>query len=118
PAKPHSEGKTAYLLRPSAPSARAPTGLTAPMPGPPPLPSVAGRLASREPSPTRAAPPAPAPQMAQADMLRDHGQREHVPDASEPVGRDKFANAPENAFKVTRDAPVSTFSIDVDTASY
>ena len=38
--------------------------------------------------------------------------------SSEPVGRDKFANAPENAFKVARDAPVSTFSIDVDTASY
>ncbi len=45
-------------------------------------------------------------------------QRERVPAASEPVGRDKFANAPENAFKVARDAPVSTFSIDVDTASY
>ena len=42
---------------------------------------------------------------------------ESMPPA-EPVGRDKFANAPENAFKVARDAPVSTFSIDVDTASY
>ena len=50
--------------------------------------------------------------------MRDHAQRERVPDASEPVGRDQFANAPENAFKVARDAPVSTFSIDVDTASY
>ena len=56
--------------------------------------------------------------MAQAEDLRDRAQREHVPGASEPVGRDKFANAPENAFKVARDAPVSTFSIDVDTASY
>ena len=56
--------------------------------------------------------------MAPAEVLRDHTQREHVPAASEPVGRDKFANAPENAFKVARDAPVSTFSIDVDTASY
>ena len=36
----------------------------------------------------------------------------------EPVGRDKFAGAAENAFKVVREAPVSTFSIDVDTASY
>jgi Ca-activated chloride channel homolog len=35
----------------------------------------------------------------------------------EPVGRDKFAGAPENAFKVVREAPVSTFSVDVDTAS-
>ncbi|MEM6385406.1 MAG: VWA domain-containing protein [Pseudomonadota bacterium] len=29
-----------------------------------------------------------------------------------------FANAPENTLKVVRDDPVSTFSIDVDTASY
>ena len=56
--------------------------------------------------------------MAQAEVLRVAPERERVPAASEPVGRDKFANAPENAFKVARDAPVSTFSIDVDTASY
>ena len=56
--------------------------------------------------------------MAQAEALRVAPEREHIPAASEPVGRDKFANAPENAFKVARDAPVSTFSIDVDTASY
>jgi len=36
----------------------------------------------------------------------------------EPVGRDKFPSATENAFKIVREAPVSTFSIDVDTASY
>jgi len=36
----------------------------------------------------------------------------------EPAGRDKFAGAPENAFKNVRETPVSTFSIDVDTASY
>ena len=34
------------------------------------------------------------------------------------VGRDKFTNFAENAFQVVREAPVSTFSIDVDTASY
>ena len=34
------------------------------------------------------------------------------------VGRDKFTNVAENAFKIVREAPVSTFSIDVDTASY
>jgi Ca-activated chloride channel family protein len=115
PAKPRKEDQIASLpvLR-----ASPATALNAPMPARPPLPSVAGRLASREPSPTRAAPRAPAPQMAQADVLLDHDQREHVPAASEPVGRDQFANAPENPFKVARDAPVSTFSIDVDTASY
>jgi Ca-activated chloride channel homolog len=36
----------------------------------------------------------------------------------EPVGRDRFNGAAENAFKTVREAPVSTFSIDVDTASY
>ena len=34
------------------------------------------------------------------------------------VGRDKFTTIAENAFKVVREEPVSTFSIDVDTASY
>lgn len=34
------------------------------------------------------------------------------------VGRDKFTSTAENPFKVVRDDPVSTFSIDVDTASY
>ena len=34
------------------------------------------------------------------------------------VGRDKFTNFAENPFKIVREAPVSTFSIDVDTASY
>ena len=33
-------------------------------------------------------------------------------------GRDKFTSVAENPFKVVREEPVSTFSIDVDTASY
>src|SRR5688572_9929152 len=53
-------------------------------------------------------PPPPAPGMA--------------PDYWNPiyqdVGRDKFTSFAENAFKVVREVPVSTFSIDVDTASY
>src|SRR5262249_3566466 len=36
----------------------------------------------------------------------------------EPIGRDRFAGAAENGFRIAREAPVSTFSIDVDTASY
>jgi Ca-activated chloride channel family protein len=35
-----------------------------------------------------------------------------------PVGRDKFTSTPENPFRVAAEEPVSTFSIDVDTASY
>lgn len=34
------------------------------------------------------------------------------------VGRDKFTATEQNAFKVAREEPVSTFSLDVDTASY
>jgi Ca-activated chloride channel family protein len=34
------------------------------------------------------------------------------------VGRDKFNKFAENPFKIVRETPVSTFSIDVDTASY
>jgi Ca-activated chloride channel homolog len=37
---------------------------------------------------------------------------------AEPTGRDRFETTPENAFKAVREAPVSTFSVDVDTASY
>jgi Ca-activated chloride channel homolog len=37
---------------------------------------------------------------------------------AEPSGRDRFTSTAENAFKTVREAPVSTFSIDVDTASY
>ena len=33
-------------------------------------------------------------------------------------GRDRFAATVQNAFKIAREDPVSTFSIDVDTASY
>ena len=42
---------------------------------------------------------------------------ESMPPA-EPIGRDRFPDAADNAFKVVREQPVSTFSIDVDTASY
>ena len=54
-----------------------------------------------------------------ADRLASVGiaPPEPMPPA-EPIGRDRFVGAAENAFKVVREAPVSTFSIDVDTASY
>lgn len=38
--------------------------------------------------------------------------------AYQDVGRDKFTTTQENRFKIAREEPVSTFSIDVDTASY
>lgn len=38
--------------------------------------------------------------------------------SAEPQGRDAFQGSQENPYKVTREEPVSTFSMDVDTASY
>jgi Ca-activated chloride channel family protein len=112
PAKPQTENRVANMFSQSS-SAPASAGRIQP------LPLARGGSAERtDHSPTRAPASAPARQMAQADDSRDRAPPEHAPGASEPVGRDQFANAPENAFKVARDAPVSTFSIDVDTASY
>lgn len=41
-----------------------------------------------------------------------------VPSSAPSDGRERFANGDTNPLKVTAEAPVSTFSIDVDTASY
>jgi Ca-activated chloride channel homolog len=49
---------------------------------------------------------------------RPHPRPEQPGAPAEPIGRDKFPSATENPFKIVREAPVSTFSIDVDTASY
>ncbi|GEC44523.1 Ca-activated chloride channel family protein [Bradyrhizobium japonicum] len=108
PAKPRVENLIASRDAPKAPPA---TASRAPMQG---APSEKYALRGRNDHMLSRAPSALL--LSQVEVFRD--QRERVPAASEPVGRDKFANAPENAFKVARDAPVSTFSIDVDTASY
>jgi Ca-activated chloride channel family protein len=61
------------------------------------------------------APPAPPPPPPPAPgMYVPQGASPHYHDQ----GRDKFTQVDENAFKIVREAPVSTFSIDVDTASY
>ncbi|MHB0773477.1 vWA domain-containing protein [Bradyrhizobium sp. 5.13L] len=114
-AKLRAENHVAGRLAPQAPSTSTPgqaQGVA---------PRVALRSRSGEPTAdgtARASPSVSAQHRAPALVLREHSQREPAPGAPEPVGRDKFANAPENAFKVARDVPVSTFSIDVDTASY
>lgn len=70
---------------------------------------VAGRAAMAAPPPGAAAPtdggalPAPAPDLARAAPLPD---------------TEAYANADANPVKIVAEAPVSTFSIDVDTASY
>src|SRR5215470_13227915 len=82
-------------------------------PSPPPGPSLAyAPSAQQAASVDSARARAPAPGEA---SLRGHLE----PGApAEPIGRDRFAGAPENAFRSVREVPVSTFSIDVDTASY
>ena len=67
---------------------------------------ASGHLSVMAPPP----PPPPAPAMRQAPGY-------WMPPYKD-VGRDKFTNFAENAFKIVRENPVSTFSIDVDTASY
>jgi Ca-activated chloride channel homolog len=97
---------------------------------------VARRSPSGEEQPSRSAPslayvPHPGQvasvdsgrrdRLAQGPAAGEASLRGHLvePGASaEPTGRDRFASAPENAFRAVREAPVSTFSIDVDTASY
>ncbi|GJD97079.1 vWA domain-containing protein [Methylobacterium iners] len=69
-------------------------------------------------------PMAQAPAAAPRSLVRQREAQFTVGDAvgelrpAEPLGRDSFDQPPENGFKVVREAPVSTFSIDVDTASY
>jgi len=70
-----------------------------------------GTVASPPPPP----PPPPPAMMAAPTMRKDRGT---WPPFYKDVGRDKFTSFDENAFKIVREAPVSTFSIDVDTASY
>ncbi len=61
---------------------------------------------------TANAPPAPPPPPLAPGMQPGWSPPYH------DVGRDKFTSVDENPFKIVQEAPVSTFSIDVDTASY
>ncbi|MGB7316505.1 MAG: VWA domain-containing protein [Planktotalea sp.] len=67
--------------------------------------------------------PAPAPRtMAKMDQrVRQAPVAGLIADApiiAQETDSETFANAPENTLKVTNETPVSTFSVDVDTASY
>jgi len=70
------------------------------------------------------APPAPPPPpaMVMAPPAPMIAQPVIMPQVWSPPyhdeGRDKFTSVNENAFKIVREEAVSTFSIDVDTASY
>jgi len=64
------------------------------------------------------APAPPPPPMAYAPAYTPPPEPWPGRPAYKDVGRDKFTATQENAFKVAREEPVSTFSLDVDTASY
>ncbi len=53
-----------------------------------------------------------------AGIVADTVMAEPAPQRRLEPGSEAFANAPANPVKVTAEEPVSTFSIDVDTASY
>ena len=75
-------------------------------------------LAKVRQSESRIASPAPPPPPAPALMSVPAPMPGYWNPPYQDVGRDKFTNFAENAFKIVREEPVSTFSIDVDTASY
>lgn len=68
------------------------------------VPAPAPRMMSKQANRTRVAPTAGL--VADAPMI--------MPEAN----TEAFASAPENSLKVVSETPVSTFSVDVDTASY
>jgi Ca-activated chloride channel family protein len=69
-----------------------------------------------------AAPMAPPPPVMITGSRIAQGRGDTLGEArfwnSPQVGRDRFTSVSENPFRIAADEPVSTFSIDVDTASY
>ena len=67
-------------------------------------------------------PPPPPPSSPVMSMERFSARAAPEPRPYPPyyqdVGRDKFTTTDQNAFKIVKEEPVSTFSLDVDTASY
>ncbi len=60
----------------------------------------------------------PAGGFAEASNRVEQRARERLRKQFEATGRDQFADVEQNTVKRVADTPVSTFSIDVDTASY
>lgn len=66
-------------------------------------------------------PPPPAPGLMTKSVVAPAYAPRHEPwpqPGYRDVGRDKFTTVADNPFKAVKEEPVSTFSIDVDTASY
>ena len=133
--KPLADQSIAKQARPAAPrrteafrqpaDTRAKSELAKERPAPPPSASVQadprGRIMG---APVGAASGLLGGQPA-AEYAAREAKKQHRPDRSdvvqpgyESIGRDRFQTVEENPIKRVADAPVSTFSIDVDTASY
>jgi len=94
-----------------------------PPPAPPPLSVTGSRIEGRAQGLAdyqAAQTPSPSIVVTGSSMKRAPGlaDRRFMPMPPPPIGRDRFNAFSENAFKISREEPVSTFSIDVDTASY
>jgi Ca-activated chloride channel family protein len=64
-------------------------------------------------------PSVPSPVMTTSRLAkRAAPEPRPYPPYYQDVGRDKFTSTDQNAFKIVKEEPVSTFSLDVDTASY
>ena len=64
-------------------------------------------------------PSVPSPGMTTSRLAkRAAPEPRPYPPYYQDVGRDKFTSVDQNAFKIVKEEPVSTFSLDVDTASY
>ncbi len=79
----------------------------------------ARRAARTSPNKSAATPPAPPPALRGDVASRRWGYADAPnPPPYEEAGRDRFEDFESNAVKLVSEAPVSTFSADVDTASY
>lgn len=64
-------------------------------------------------------PSVPSPVMSSGRVaVRAAPEPRPYPPYYQDVGRDRFTATDQNAFKIVKEEPVSTFSLDVDTASY
>ncbi|WP_395651436.1 von Willebrand factor type A domain-containing protein [Brevundimonas sp.] len=115
------DGRQNYALSVS----RTPTGMAAPASiAPPPvtLPitptAKEDRVEFRAPPPPYVAPPAPPP--PPAPMMTAHSPVVGMvmPHPVRPADTERYPDATPNPVKRVTDEPVSTFSIDVDTAAY
>ncbi|HEX8621206.1 MAG TPA: VWA domain-containing protein, partial [Allosphingosinicella sp.] len=80
--------------------------------------SAAARRAAKSAA-GQAPAPAPPPVAVMSQRIASPNVQAWQPPFNPPdVGRDRFTSVSENPFRVAAEEPVSTFSIDVDSASY